>query len=117
MQENKKINYIEFSAPDQNTLNRTTEFYTKVFGWNYKYWGDEYADTSDSGVSSGFNATVDQKNSAPLIVLYTENLEATKAEIAATGVEITVDIFSFPGGRRFHFKDPAGNELGVWSDH
>lgn len=114
--ENKKINYIEFSAPDQKTLNKTTEFYSKVFGWNYKYWGDDYADTQDSGISSGFNGSKGQKNKSPLVVLFAENLEATKSEIEGAGAEITVDIFSFPGGRRFHFKDPAGNELAVWSD-
>ena len=85
-------------------------------GWSYKDWGDNYADTSDSGLGSGLNADPGHQPSQPLAVIYTSDLEEMRKKILSSKGLITRDIFSFPGGRRFHFKDPCGNELAVWSD-
>lgn len=111
-----QLNFIEFPAKNPEQLKNTQAFFSNVFGWSYKKWGDNYADTQDSGVSSGINADPDNQPDHPLAVIYTDNLETMRARIVAAGGIITKEIFSFPGGRRFHFKDPADNELAVWSD-
>src|SRR5690242_17275747 len=103
----RRIDYIELPAKN---FAATKKFYAGVFGWAYQDWGDAYADTKDSGVGSGLNAEAPD-GAAPLVVLYAVELEATRARIVAAGGTIVRDIFDFPGGRRFHFRDPAGNEL------
>jgi glyoxalase family protein len=110
---NHQITYIEFSAFDQDSLRAAQEFYEQVFGWQYQQWGEDYIDTSDSGVKSGIAHGNENK---PLAVIYTADLAATYADVKQAGATITADIFEFPGGRRFHFIDPAGNELAIWSD-
>ncbi|MBP2624145.1 VOC family protein [Streptococcus oricebi] len=107
-----QIDYIEFSAPDKASFKASQDFYQKVFGWNYQAWGDEYIDTDDSGLSSGI--TIEPKK-APLVVIYREDLEAALSQVKQAGGQITQGIFEFPGGRRFHFTDPAGTELAIWS--
>lgn len=89
-------------------------FYTDAFGWEFTDYGDEYSDTHDSGIVFGINASENNKQSMPLTVLYSDNLEETKDKVIQAGGKILVDIYSFPGGRRFHFTDPANNELAVW---
>ena len=116
MNEHNRIDYIELPAASVAELAAAKAFYTQAFGWSYKDWGDDYADTNDSGVSSGINADADHKPSAPLPVIHVADIDAARAGVAAAGGMITRDIFSFPGGRRFHFKDPAGNELAAWSE-
>lgn len=110
---NNHIDYIEFQARDLETVK---DFYSRVFGWKFKDYGPTYASFSESGVSGGFEKTEHEIQPGTLIVLYHENLEAVKAGILKNGGEIVKDIFAFPGGSRFHFKDPSGNELAVWSD-
>jgi predicted enzyme related to lactoylglutathione lyase len=110
---NNQIDYIEFRAADLPAVKR---FYTSCFGWAFTDYGPEYCSFTNSGVSGGF-----QKSDAPtgkgvLVVLYHEDLERIRESIIAAGGEVVQDIFSFPGGRRFHFMDPAGNQLAVWSD-
>ena len=107
MSQDRRIDYVELPASD---LPASKAFYTAAFGWAYKDWGDDYADTHDSGITSGLTA-----GTHPLVVLYADDLEATRDRVRAAGATITRDIFEFPGGRRFHFRDPAGNELGVWT--
>lgn len=114
MSKNNQIDLIEFPANSAEELKAARAFFSDVFGWSFKDWGDEYVDTEDSGVATGINAAAPPAK--PLAVIYAENLEATKDKIVKTGGTITQDTFSFPGGRRFHFKDPAGNELAVWSE-
>ena len=109
-----QIDYIEFSAPDKASLEASRHFYQKIFGWNYQAWGDEYIDTDDSGLSSGI--AVKSKKAAPLVVIYTEDLEVALSQVKKAGGQITQDIFEFPSGRRFHFTDPAGTELAIWSE-
>lgn len=111
-----QIDYLELPASAPGALRAAKTFYGGVFGWKYQDWGDQYADTGSSGVTSGLNGDTAQRVAAPLAVIYTQQLEQTRENVVAAGGRISRDIFSFPGGRRFHFVDPAGNELGVWSD-
>ena len=114
--QSNRIDYIEFPAKDIDALKRTKKFFSQVFGWSYQDWGENYSDTQDSGLGSGLNADPEHRPRQPLAVIYTTELEAARANVIAAGGTITRDIFSFPGGRRFHFTDPSGNELAVWSD-
>lgn len=110
------IDFIEFPAEDVGGLNKAKDFYTNVFNWSYQDWGADYSDTQSSGLSSGINADPSHRPSTPLAVIYTLDLEVVREKVIELDGVITREIFSFPGGRRFHFKDPAGNELAVWSD-
>jgi uncharacterized protein len=113
---NNQIDFIEFPAKDAGRFRAAKAFYSAVFEWSYKDWGDDYSDTADSGPGSGINADPEHRPQHPLAVIYVSNLEAMRAKVIAAEGKITREIFSFPGGRRFHFKDPADNELAVWSD-
>jgi predicted enzyme related to lactoylglutathione lyase len=85
-----------------------------VMGWEFQDWGPGYAAFDRAGVPGGFNGNDGvYRPKAPLVIVETEDLEAMEAEVTAAGGTITVPIFSYPGGRRFHFADPAGNELAV----
>jgi hypothetical protein len=112
-----KINYIEFTTAD---VAKSKAFYGKVFGWGFQDWGPEYISFSaeNGGIDGGFRKGPAPENgeSAPLVVLYSANLEATAEAIVAAGGSIVVPAFAFPGGRRFHFSDGAGNVLAVWSE-
>lgn len=113
MSKNNQIDYIEFPAKSVEELNKTRDFFSSVFGWKYAMYGDDYADTSESGVFSGINAEGPTQNI--LAIIYVDNLAKAYDKVKAAGGDITKEIFSFPGGQRFHFKDPAGNELAAWS--
>jgi predicted enzyme related to lactoylglutathione lyase len=107
------INYIEFKAKD---LEKTKEFYSTCFDWSFTDYGPTYTSFSQSGLNGGFEKTENDIVNGVLIVLYHKDLKLIKAKIIAAAGNITKDIFSFPRGRRFHFMDPSGNELAVWSD-
>ena len=107
------IQYIEFQATD---LDKVKGFYCQVFGWTFTDYGDDYTAFEDSGVSGGFAKTESVARGGPLVVLYHQDLELAKENVIRGGGKISQDIFSFPGGRRFHFIDPGGNELAVWSE-
>lgn len=110
---NNYINYIELLAHD---LDAIKTFYTKAFNWSFTDYGETYIAFSDSGIEGGFEKTDKEIVNGALVVLYHKNLDqAMKNILDANGV-ISLDIFAFPGGRRFQFKDPSGNELAVWSD-
>jgi hypothetical protein len=111
-----QIDYVEFPASSVSALQASKKFYGEVFGWSFQDWGDEYADTKDSGIGSGIAADPLHRTQGPLVVLYTTELETMRERIVNAGGTISKDIVSFPGGRRFHYMDPAGNQLGVWSD-
>lgn len=116
MNEHEKINYIEFPAKD---LQKTKAFFVRVFGWSFEDFGLEYTAFSNQGINGGFfqsDLASSTMNGAALIVFYSRDLEATQAKIEAAGGAIVKPIFSFPGGRRFHFSEPSGNEFAVWSD-
>jgi hypothetical protein len=111
-----KITYIEFTTTD---IERTRKFYSTVFGWSFQDWGPQYIGFEGAGINGGFakgDAQAAQAKSAPLVVLYSTDLKATEAAIVAAGGSIVVPTFEFPGGRRFHFSDGAGNVLAVWSE-
>ena len=116
MNKHEKINYVEFPAKDLQT---TKKFFEQAFGWTFQDFGPEYTAFSNQGIDGGFfkadlNSSTD--NGAALIVFFSEDLEATKEKIKNTGGTILKDIYPFPGGRRFHFAEPGGNEFAVWSD-
>ncbi len=116
MKKHEKINYVEFPAKD---INATKAFFTAAFGWSFVDYGPDYSSFTDEGLDGGFfksdlHASTD--NGSALIVLYSENLEETQLKIMKAHGEIIKPIFSFPGGRRFHFSDPNGNEYAVWSE-
>jgi predicted enzyme related to lactoylglutathione lyase len=113
---NNCINYIEFPAATSAALAAAKDFYGKAFGWEYKDWGPAYSDTQSSGVASGITVDAGERQQRPLPVIYSSSLELARSSVVAAGAKITKDIFAFPGGRRFQFVDPAGNELAVWSD-
>jgi predicted enzyme related to lactoylglutathione lyase len=108
----EQIQYIEFLS---SNLTAIKEFYTKAFDWKFTDYGPEYTAFEGEFVDGGFARGEVMKGSI-LVILYSNNLEETKSKVEAAAGNITKDIFSFPGGRRFHFTDPDGNELAVWSD-
>lgn len=116
MTKNNKINYIEIPA---RNIKATKAFFSTVFGWSFVDYGPDYCSFAAQGVDGGFfksDLVVSTKNGSPLIVLYADLLEETQDKIKKAGGEIVKPIFSFPGGRRFHFSDPNGNEFAVWSE-
>ena len=112
MREDGKLDYLELSG---GRMPATKAFYRDAFGWSFQDYGPEYA-AFDEGLEGGFDAHVPDDVRAPLPILYAGDLEAMAAKIEAAGGAIVKPIFAFPGGRRFHFRDPAGNELAVWSE-
>ena len=114
MQNKTAINYIEFYCKNIPAIKA---FYSAAFGWTFTDYGDDYTAFEDGALSGGFQQSErETKGGNPLVVLYTKELEAIRDNVLASGGTITVDIFSFPGGRRFHFADPDGNILAVWSE-
>ena len=116
MNEHEKINYVEFPAKD---LDATRAFFVTVFNWHFEDFGPEYTAFSGQGLDGGFYQSEHQscsQSGAALIVFYSNDLESTQSKIEKAGGNITKPIFSFPGGRRFHFTEPSGNELAVWSE-
>ena len=111
-----QIDYVEFSADSAVAFQASKKFYAEVFGWSFKDWGEDYADTQSSGIASGISLNPTHRTGASLVVIFATDLEAAKARVIKAGGLIVKDIFSFPGGRRFQYIDPAGNELAVWSD-
>ena len=111
--EDNHINYIEFKA---NDLVKIKAFYNTIFAWTFTDYGPTYTAFSESGLMGGFEKTETEINNGALIVLYHKDLQLIKNKIIKAKGQISKDIFSFPGGHRFHFMDPSGNELAVWSD-
>ena len=112
MREDGKIDYVEMPGGDMAELK---SFYAAAFGWSFTDYGPDYA-AYNEGVDGGFDGDAATRMTKPLVVLYATDLEAMAARVAAAGGTIVKPIFSFPGGRRFHFTDPSGNELAAWSD-
>jgi len=116
MNEHGKINYVEFPAKD---IDATKSFFKTVFGWRFKDYGPDYTSFDNQGLDGGFYKSdlhSSRNEGGALLVLYSRDLESTQQEVERAGGEISTPIFSFPGGRRFHFIEPSGNELAVWSD-
>lgn len=116
MKEHEKINYLELPAKD---INAAKQFFSTVFNWSFVDYGSEYTVFSGAGVDGGFFTSdlVSSSNTgSALIVFYSNSLEQTEKKIEDAGGNIITPVFSFPGGRRFHFSDPNGNEYAVWTD-
>ena len=110
MREDGKIDYVEFPAADTEPVKA---FYAAAFGWTFTDYGPDYVAFEGEGVDGGFTREPDV--AMPLVILYAHDLEAMQAKVTGAGGVISKPIFAFPGGRRFHFRDPSGNELAVWS--
>jgi hypothetical protein len=110
---NYRLDYVEFPASD---IKGTKTFYSTVFGWKFEDYGMEYTSFHDGRISGGFAKGQPVVKGGPLLVIYADDLTNTYSKIIAAGGRITKPTFEFPGGRRFHFTDPNGNLLAVWSD-
>jgi uncharacterized protein len=113
MNRNKTIDYVEFHAED---LPAVKQFYSHVFGWEFVDYGPDYTSFKDGRTAGGFARGSVPPGSGPLIVIFVEDLASTQEQIKDAGGKITKEIFSFPGGSRFHFADPGGNELAAWTE-
>jgi hypothetical protein len=112
----EKINYVELPAKD---LAGTKAFFESVFGWSFTDYGPEYTAFENQGLDGGFfksDLASSTEKGAALIVFYSDQLEATLAKVEKAGGSILRPIYSFPGGRRFHFTEPSGNEFAVWGE-
>lgn len=109
----RQIDYIEFPATD---LGRVKAFYTQVFGWTFTDYGADYIAFEDGRLTGGFYRASAVTAGGPLIVIYAGDLASVQQAIEGAGGQIVRPVFSFPGGRRFHFSDPSGNVLAVWSE-
>ena len=109
----RRIDYIELPVTDMAAAKR---FYGAVFGWSFTDYGPEYASFADGRLDGGFRLEEKVTTGGPLVVVYALQVEAMEQAVRKAGGRVVREIFSFPGGRRFHFTDPAGTELAVWSD-
>jgi predicted enzyme related to lactoylglutathione lyase len=110
------IDYIEM--PSRN-LAETKRFFFALFGWSFVDYGPDYSSFDDGRMAGGFftsEKTAGVEAGSPLVVFYSPELEKILAQIKKLGREITREIFEFPGGRRFHFREPGGGEFAMWSD-
>ena len=114
--QNEKINYIEMPASD---LEGSKAFFTAAFGWGFEDYGPDYAAILNAGIDGGFFRSpviMRAQQGSALVVLRSESLEASYQRVVEAGGNIEQEIYSFPGGRRFHFTDPSGNEYAIWGD-
>ncbi len=109
-----RIDYIELAVADTA---RSKAFYGRAFGWCFTDFGPGYTEFTDGLMKGGFNALEGgAKPGGPLVVLYSEALDAAERRIKEAGGRIVKPAYGFPGGRRFHFVDPDGHELAVWTE-
>ena len=111
-----QVNYFEFPCRD---IDQTKQFFGAAFGWGFVDYGPDYVAITGAGLDGGFYRSelrASRAEGSMLVVMYSENLEQTEQDVIAAGGEIIEPIFAFPGGRRFHFTEPSGNEFAVWSD-
>jgi len=106
-----RLNYVEL--PVRNTAG-SKAFFEEAFGWSLTAFGGDYAATIGLGTDIGLNGDAAEATAAPLAVIEVDDLEAALADVEAAGGTITRMTFAFPGGRRFHFREPSGNELAVY---
>jgi len=109
----RQVDYVEFGATD---LGLIKQFYQHVFDWRFEDYGPDYTSFQDGRLSGGFAKASAVRPGGPLVVIYATRLEDVEAKVKQAGGKIVKPTFSFPGGRRFHFTDPSGNELAVWTD-
>ena len=112
--EHHSIDYIEFTVTD---LAEAKRFYGAAFGWEFNDYGPDYAGIQKSeGEAGGLRQDANVQRGGPLVILFSKDLDASLGKVREAGGNIVKEPFSFPGGRRFHFEDPSGNELAVWSE-
>ncbi|NIX93577.1 VOC family protein [Pseudomonas fulva] len=108
----RQIDNIEFNVSD---IARSKAFYAAVFGWTFTDYGPAYTEFSDGRLTGGFTTGEPVRPGGPLVILYADDLQATQRRVEAAGGTVSRAVFAFPGGRRFHFTDPDGFELAVWT--
>ena len=109
------FNYIELPSTDNAVMKA---FYGSVFGWTFEDWGETYVAIHGAGIDGGFDAAAGARapsDQGALVILISDDLAASETAVTQAGGSISVPAYGFPGGRRFHFKDPSGNELAVWT--
>ena len=112
-EQDRRVDYIEFSATDLEAIKK---FYVDIFRWEFTDYGPDYTSFHDGRLNGGFRKATDVASGGPLVVLYAIDLEDIESRVKEQGGRIVRETFEFPGGRRFHFTDPSGNELAVWTD-
>jgi predicted enzyme related to lactoylglutathione lyase len=111
-----QIDYIEFQAAD---VAATKKFFEQLFAWKFTDYGPDYTSFEDGRIAGGFARAQKRSTIEPggaLVVFYHPNLEQVRQRVIDLNGKVTRDIFSFPGGRRFHFTEPSGNECAIWSE-
>jgi uncharacterized protein len=111
MTDNYRIDYLEF--PSRDGL-ETRRFFEQAFGWSFIDYGPTYHAIEAAGIDAGIQADSREMTAAPLAIVRTTDLEAAQRAVEGAGGVITRAAFDFPGGRRFHFREPGGNEMAVW---
>ncbi|MBB1631693.1 VOC family protein [Cupriavidus sp. UME77] len=110
--QDRQIDNIEFNVSD---IARSKAFYGAAFGWSFTDYGPAYCEFSDGRLTGGFTTGEEVRPGGPLVILYADDLALAQQGVEAAGGTVVRAVFSFPGGRRFHFRDPDGYELAVWS--
>lgn len=116
MNEHEKLNYVEFPCKD---IAATKSFFQDAFGWSFVDYGPEYCAFAGAGLDGGFfqsDQSARTANGSALLVFYSRTLEETQIKVESAGGTIIKPTVAFPGGRRFQFSEPSGNEFAVWSD-
>jgi hypothetical protein len=108
----RRIDYVEFNVAD---IGRSRAFYAQAFGWTMTDYGPDYCAFADGRLEGGFTTQGKPVPGGPLVILYADDLAAVQSAVEGAGGRIVKPAFDFPGGRRFHFSDPDGYELAVWS--
>jgi len=106
-----KIDYVEFPSINRSV---TSAFFQAAFGWGIVSYGPDYDALTDAGIDGGVDQAPERVSST-LAIIRTDDLDAAEQRVRLAGGEITRPQFDFPGGRRFHFREPGGNELAVWT--
>ena len=109
----RRIDYIELGAPD---VAAARGFYEAAFGWKFTDYGPDYTSFEDGRLAGGIRQQDAVARGGPLVIMFAMDLDDAERRVVAAGGTVVTPAFSFPGGRRFHFTDPGGNELAVWSD-
>lgn len=111
MSDDLKIDYVEFTSLD---MPASTAFFAAAFGWTFNDYGPDYQEIANGGVDGGIALGADE--TPPLVIVKAQDLEAARDKVIAAGGVITEDIYGFPGGRRFHFREPGGTVLAIWAE-
>lgn len=113
MRDEGRVDYVEIPVTD---LDRTRAFFEQLYGWEFQEWGPDYYSFSDGRLDGGFRRAAEPAPaSGVLLVFYSQDLERDYARVKQLGATISQEIFDFPGGRRFHFVEPAGTEFAMWT--